>query len=151
MDNEQPNVPEPSPKPDDSLGCARPPLLFQKEVYHIVSCAHEVLNTIGNGLHEKIYERALAVELRIRSIPYSQQPRYGVVYKGESVGEYVPDLTSHEAIVIDAKVIDAITKHELGKMLNYLRITKLPVGVILNFRYARLEWKRVILTSGTGN
>jgi GxxExxY protein len=61
------------------------------------------------------------------------------------VGEYIPDLIVGGAVVVDAKVIDRITNHELGQMLNYLKITGLKVGLILNFKHAKLEWKRVSL------
>ena len=120
-------------------------LLFKNEVYQIVGRAIEVLNDLGHGLHEKTYENALVVEFRLRNIPYTQQPRYPVLYKQVEVGEYVPDLIAFGAVVVDAKVIDAITDHERGQMLNYLRITGLKVGVILNFKRAKLEWERFIL------
>jgi GxxExxY protein len=68
------------------------------------------------------------------------------VYKGTKVGEYIPDLIANDAIIVEPKVIDKISDHERGRMINYLRITGLPVGLILNFRRAKLEWKRVILT-----
>jgi GxxExxY protein len=123
-------------------------LLFKDEVYSIVGCALEVLNTLGHGLHEKPYENALVVEFRLRAVPFAQQPRYPVLYKGVHVGEYVPDLIAWNAVVVDAKVIEAITDHERGRMLNYLRFTKCKVGVILNFRRAKLEWKRVVLDEG---
>ena len=77
-----------------------------------------------------------------------QQPHYEVVYKGVKVGEYVPDLIAFGAIVVDTKVVEAITDHELGQMLNYLKITGLKLGLILNFRRPKLEWERVILESG---
>jgi GxxExxY protein len=123
-------------------------LLFKDEVYSIVGCALEVLNTLGHGLHEKPYENALVVEFRLRAVPFAQQPRYPVLYKGVHVGEYVPDLIAWNAVVVDAKVIEAITDHEQGQMLNYLRFTKYKVGVILNFRRAKLEWKRIVLDEG---
>ena len=59
-------------------------------------------------------------------------------YKGEKVGFFVPDLIAFDAIVVDAEVIDRLTDHERGLMLNYLRITKLRVGVILNFKHRKL-------------
>jgi GxxExxY protein len=121
-------------------------LLLQKEVYAIVGCAIEVLNVRGHGLHEKIYENCLCVEFRLRGIPYAQQPRHSVLYKGELVGEYLPDLVVQQKLVVDTKTIDSITDHERGQMLNYLRITTLPVGIILNFKHARLEWERFVLT-----
>jgi len=122
-----------------------PDLLLKDEVFLIVGCAMEVLNGIGHGLHEKPYENALVVEFGLRAIPFAQQPRYPILYKGVNVGEYVPDLIAWSAVVIDAKVIEAITDHERGQMLNYLRITGHKVGVILNFKRAKLEWERIVL------
>jgi GxxExxY protein len=122
-------------------------LLLQKEVYAVVGCAIEVLNVRGHGLHEKIYENCLCVEFRLRGIPHTQQERHQVVYKGELVGEYVPDLVVQQQLIVDTKTIDRITDHERGQMLNYLRITTLPVGIILNFKHARLEWERLVLTN----
>ena len=121
------------------------PILHKKEVYTIVNCAIEVLNELGHGLHEKPYENALVVEFGLRGIPFAQQRRFPVLYKTVQVAEYIPDLIAYEKIVVDTKVIDRITDHELGQMLNYLRITGLRVGVLLNFKHARLEWKRVVL------
>jgi GxxExxY protein len=70
-----------------------------------------------------------------------------VMYKGELVGEYVPDLVVQKQVIVDTKTIERITDHERGQMLNYLRITGLPVGVILNFKHARLEWERLVLSN----
>jgi len=120
-------------------------LLFKNEVYQIVACAIEVLNTIGHGIVEKPYENALVVEFQLREIPFRQQPVFDVLYKGNKVGLFVPDLIAFESIVVDTKVIDRITDHERGLMLNYLRITKLRVGVILNFKHRKLEWGRIVL------
>ena len=119
---------------------------MQKEVYAVVGFAIEVLNVRGHGLHEKIYENCLCVEFRLRNISYNQQERHQVLYKGELVGEYIPDLVVQQKMIVDTKTIDRITDHERGQMLNYLRITTLPVGIILNFKHARLEWERLVLS-----
>ncbi|MBI3922762.1 MAG: GxxExxY protein [Armatimonadetes bacterium] len=120
-------------------------LIAKEEVYEIVGCALEVLNALGHGLMEKPYENALVVEFRLRGIPFQQQPRFEVQYKGVVVGEYVPDLIVRKQVVVDTKVIERITDHELGQVLNYLKITGQRVGLILNFKRAKLEWKRVVL------
>jgi len=121
-------------------------LLLQKEVYAVVGCTIEVLNVRGHGLHEKIYENCLCAEFRLRNISYNQQERHQVLYKGELVREYIPDLVVQQKLIVDTKTIDRITDHERGQMLNYLRITTLPVGIILNFKHARLEWERLVLS-----
>ena len=120
-------------------------LLLKDEVFQIVGCAIEVLNTLGHGLVEKPYENALVVEFGLRKIPFRQQPSFDVLYKGRQVGLFVPDLIAFDTIVVDTKVLDRITDHEKGLMLNYLRITNLRVGVILNFKRAKLEWERIVL------
>ena len=120
-------------------------LFLKDEGYAVVGCAMEVLNDLGHGLLEKPYENALVVEFELRGISFEQQPRFPVIYKGVSVGEYIPDLITHEQMVVDTKVIERITDHEVGQIMNYLKITGLRVGLILNFRHAKLEWKRVVL------
>jgi GxxExxY protein len=121
-------------------------LLFKSEVYQIVGAAIEVLKGLGHGFHEKPYENALRVEFELRGIPFLQQPRYAIRFKDVQVGEYVPDLVAYGVVVVDAKVIDHISDHERGQMLNYLRVSNLQVGVILNFRRPILEWERIVLT-----
>jgi GxxExxY protein len=120
-------------------------LLLKEEVYQIVGSAIEVLNEIGHGLHEKPYENALVVELGIRRIPIKQQANFDVLYKGCKVGLFIPDLIAFDRVVVDAKTIERITDVERGQMLNYLKITELRVGVILNFKNSKLEWERIVL------
>ena len=120
-------------------------LLLKTEVFRIVGCAIETLNTLGHGLLEKPYENALVVEFGLRKIPFRQQPSFDVLYKGQKVGVFVPDLIAFDSVVVDTKVIERITDHERGLMLNYLRITGLRVGAILNFKHRKLEWERIAL------
>ena len=120
-------------------------LLLKEEVFQIVGAAMDVLNELGHGFHEKPYENALAVEFGLRKIPYFQQPNYDMLYKGIKVGLFIPDLIAFGSVIVDAKVIDQITDLERGKMINYVKITRLRVGVILNFRHPKLEWERIVL------
>ena len=123
---------------------------FGRETHAIIGCAFEVLNELGHGLNEKTYENSLVVEFRLRNIPSDQQRHFEVHYKGEDVGEFVPDLIAFSKVVVDPKVIDQISDRERGQMVNYLRVTKLPVGLILNFKHPRLEWERIVLSTADG-
>lgn len=120
-------------------------LLYKEEVFQIVGCAMEVLNKLGHGLLEKPYENALVVEFGLRGIPFNQQPRFDIIYKGVKVGDYIPDLIAFDKVVVDAKTIERITDIERGQILNYLKITQLKVGLILNFKKPKLEWQRLVL------
>ena len=113
-------------------------ILYKEEVYNIVNCAFEVLNTLGHGLLEKPYENALCVEFMARQIPYEQQRNFNIIYKNHKVGEFVPDLIAFGTIVIDTKTIDKITDMERGQILNYLKITGCRVGLILNFQTSHI-------------
>lgn len=120
-------------------------LLFKQEVYDVVGAAMEVVNHLGPGLFEKVYENALVVEFGLRNIAYHQQSHFEVMYKSVSVGFYIPDLIAYDQIVVEVKTIDRITDQERGQVLNYLRITGLKVGVIVNFKHGHLEWERLVL------
>lgn len=126
--------------PGDAYPC-------KEETHAIIGCAFEVLNELGHGLNEKLYENALCVEFKRRGIAFDQQRRFEVLYKGEHVGEFIPDLIAYGKVVVDTKCIERITDHERGQMLNDLRITKLPVGLILNFKHAKLEFERIVLSN----
>ena len=117
----------------------------KEETESILGCAFAIHNTLGHGFHEKPYENSLVIEFQHRLIPYSQQARYPLLYRSIKVGEFIPDLIAFEKVIIDTKTIDRITNHEMGQMLNYLRVTGLPVGLILNFKNPRLEYRRVVL------
>lgn len=124
----------------------REELSFKDETHEIIGSAMGVHRELGHGLTEKPYERSLAVEFETRNIPFQQQPNFNIEYKGHQVGKYIPDLIAFRKVVIDTKAITAITDHEVGQMLTYLRVTQLPVGLIINFANKSLEWKRVVLS-----
>ena len=90
-------------------------LFFGDEVRQIVGCAFEVLKCLGSGLLEKPYENALCVEFKMRGIPFRQQPRYQVIYKGIKVGDYIPDLIAFDNIIIDTKTVDRITNMKVSR------------------------------------
>ena len=83
-------------------------LRFEVETRSVTRGAFEVLNTPGHGLLEKPYENPLCVESGLRGIPWTQQPRYHVLYKAVKVGEYVPDVIVYQFVVVDTGVIDRI-------------------------------------------
>lgn len=120
-------------------------ILHRDLVFRIVGCAFDVVKEVGHGLHEKPYENALVLAFQDAGISVQQQVAFPILFKARQVGEYVPDLIADGAVIIDTKVIDRITDRERGQMLNYLRITGLRVGPIINFKRSKLEWERVVL------
>jgi GxxExxY protein len=123
-------------------------LIYREESGSLISCAYAVINEIGHGYHEKPYENALVVEFLHRGIPFLQQPRYRILYRGVNVSDFIPDLVAYDKVIVDTKVIPRITDHEIGQMINYLRVTRLQLGLILNFKKfkTRIQTGRAIHT-----
>ena len=103
-----------------------------------------VLNTLKPGLIEKLYERALVIELEKRGHRVDQQKEFPVFYDGRLIGTLQPDLIVDGAVIVDPKVVSQFGDSELAQMLGYLSITDLKLALLLNFKYAKLDWKRVI-------
>jgi GxxExxY protein len=112
--------------------------------HEIIGAAMEVLNELRPGLDEKLYENALIIELAGRGHTVEQQREYPVHYKGHYLGKLVPDLVVDGTIVVDLKVASAFHENHVAQMLGYLNVTRFEVGLILNFKDARLAWKRVV-------
>jgi GxxExxY protein len=110
----------------------------------IIGIAMEVLNELKPGLDEALYERAIAIELRRRGHVVEAQHSFPVLYRGELIGTLVPDLIVDYSIIVDPKVVSAFSDTHVAQMIGYLNITNLELALLLNFKNARLDWKRVI-------
>lgn len=113
--------------------------------FAINGCAMSVLNAVGHGFHEKIYENALAIAFDQRGLKYSKQKSFDVMFENHVVGTFVPDFVVEDEIIVELKTIDKISNNEKGQVLNYLRATGLRLGIILNFKNAKLEFHRIAL------
>jgi GxxExxY protein len=110
----------------------------------IIGVAMEVLNELKPGLDEKLYERAISIELKRRGHSVSVQTSFPVYYRGELIGNLVPDLIVDNAVIVDPKVASCFTEAHVAQMIGYLNITRLDLALLLNFKNSRLEWKRVL-------
>jgi GxxExxY protein len=120
--------------------------LVEKDLtFQVVGCAMAVLNELGHGLREKTYERALGVEMKHQGLSFQQQNVYPVFYRSEHIDDYIPDLEIENRLIVEIKTVDRIIDEHIGQVLNYLKITAIEAGVILNFKHAKLEWKKVVL------
>jgi GxxExxY protein len=110
----------------------------------IIGAAMAVLNELKPGLDERLYENALIIELHHRGHKVEQQREFPVHYCGHFIGKLVPDLIVDGSVIADPKVVTAFNETHLAQMLGYLNITGLEVALLVNFREAKLTWKRVV-------
>lgn len=113
-------------------------------VEKVVGAAYEVANTLGAGVLERVYERALVVELRARGLKAETQVALRVMYKGESVGEYYVDLLVENSLIVELKCVQVLADEHLAQTLNYLKATGRHVALLINFQHPKVEWRRVV-------
>ncbi|QEG34104.1 GxxExxY protein [Bythopirellula goksoeyrii] len=111
----------------------------------ILGASMKVLNTLKPGLDEKLYERAMVIELKKRGHRVEQQKEFPVHYDEELIGTLIPDLIVDDLVVVDPKVVSAFHDTHMAQMLGYLAITNLRLALLLNFKHADLKWKRVVV------
>jgi GxxExxY protein len=119
--------------------------LIHKELSEaIIGSAMSVLNALKPGLDEKLYERALIIELRKRGHTVEPQREFPVFYDGQHIGSLIPDLIVDNLVIADPKVATCFNDTHMAQMVGYLNITGLKLALLLNFKHSRLDWKRIV-------
>ena len=113
-------------------------------VFEINKCVFEVYRILGHGFLEKVYERALLKELKARGFKAGAQVPIEVSYKGEIVGEYYADLVVEDKVIIELKAQENLSKAYEAQLINYLRATKIRVGLLVNYTYPKATVKRFV-------
>ena len=111
----------------------------------IIGSAFEVLNELGHGFPEAIYQKALSHELNQAGIAVEQQVPFQVRYKDVVVGNYYADIVVDRRVIIELKTVEKLIAAHVGQVLNYLRASNLHVGLLLNFSKPKLEYRRVLM------
>lgn len=111
----------------------------------IIGAAFEVHNALGCGLLEKVYENALAHELGLRKHVVIPQREFRVSYKGKEVGTYYADLVIDDKVLVEVKSVSTLEDIHRAQVLNYLRISGIKVGLLLNFARPKLKVERFVV------
>jgi len=113
--------------------------------YQIRGAVFEVNRVLGVGFLEKVYEKALLVELRRRGLKAEGQVPITVKYKGEVVGEYFADIVVEEQVILELKAVEQLQKIYEAQLLNYLKATGYNIGLLINFTHPKAEIKRFVV------
>ncbi len=111
----------------------------------IIGCAYTVANTLGSGFLEKVYENALAYELRKAGLHVVQQHAIQVRYHGVVVGDFAADLLVERCVLVELKAVSGLEQFHIAQCMNYLRATGLRVCLLINFGRPRVQVKRIVL------
>ena len=120
-------------------------IIYPKEVYEIQGAIFAVYKEMGNAWHEEVYQQCLERELSSRGIPFDTTKELRIYYKGEPIEKtYIPDILCYDKIILELKTVDHLNNEHKGQLLNYLRITGMKLGLLVNFRsYPKVEILRL--------
>ena len=109
----------------------------------IIGAAMTVLYELRPGLDERIYENALVLELLARNLEVDQQTRFPVFYRNQTVGILIPDLIVEKRVIVDPKVVTSFNDQHVAQMLGYLTITDLKLALLINFKFKKIQVRRI--------
>jgi GxxExxY protein len=122
-------------------------IILAEETYQVVGAAMEVYYKLGTGFLEPVYQQALAIEMSRRKIPFTQQQRFRIEYKGALLDkEYIADYVCFDQIIVEIKALNGLSPVDWSQVINYLKVSKKRVGLLFNFGSSgRLEWKKLVI------
>ncbi len=121
-------------------------LILKPEAYKIIGCCMEVHNSLGYGFSEIVYKDALEYELRKLDIPFSREQGFEVNYKGKILPhKFYADFVVFDSIILEVKAVTQFAKSHYAQIINYLAVSDLQLGLLVNFNNDNLEYKRFVL------
>lgn len=121
-------------------------MIFKKETYEIAGAAMNVHKELGGGFLESVYQKALGIELADQKNPFEKEVQLPIIFKGNTLTKFfIADFVCHDYIIVELKCCSMILDEHYAQVINYLKATKKPLGLLLNFGPSSLEFKRIVL------
>lgn len=109
----------------------------------ILGCCFEVMKELGPGFLERVYKNALLMAMRQKGLQVEVERSYNVIFRGKIIGRYVADLVVNDTVIVELKCCKNLIGEHQAQLFNYLKVSGLPVGLLVNFRRRKLDWKRL--------
>jgi len=123
-------------------------LIYKQLSDKVLQAAFSVHSSVGSGLLESVYQKALEVELEFLNVPFASQVPLRVFHRNKLVGDFFADIIVDGKIILELKAVKSLNSVAEAQLLNYLSISGLSVGYLFNFRNTSLSWKRMVMDSG---
>lgn len=117
-------------------------MIHEELTEKILKACFEVSTELGNGFLESVYEKALVIVLTAMGLKVQTQVPLKVMFRGQAVGEFFPDIIVEDLVIIELKAVKALAPEHLAQVMNYLKATGIGVGLLVNFGSTRLEYRR---------
>jgi GxxExxY protein len=110
---------------------------------NILNCCFEVMKELGPGFVERVYKNALLIAIRQKGLHVEVEHPYNVIFREKIVGRYIADVVVNDTVIVELKCCETLISEHQAQLFNYLKVSQLPVGLLVNFRRRKLEWKRL--------
>ena len=111
----------------------------------IMQCCFEVMKELGPGFLERVYKNALLIAMKQKGLQVEAERPFEVIFRDKVIGRYSADLVVEKAVIVELKCCESLIREHQAQLFNYLKASGLPVGLLVNFRRWKLEWKRLQL------
>ena len=109
----------------------------------ILGCCFEVMNELGPGFLERLYKNALLLAMREKNLQVETEKPFEVVFRNKVIGRYNADLVVEKKVIVELKCCESLVREHQAQVFNYLRVSGLPIGLLVNFRHRKLEYQRL--------
>ncbi len=109
----------------------------------ILNCCFEVMNELGPGFLERVYKNALLMAMKEKGLQVEAERPYNVIFRGKIIGRYIADLVVNDTVIVELKCCENLISEHQAQLFNYLKVSGLPVGLLVNFRRRKLDWNRL--------
>jgi len=109
----------------------------------ILNCCFEVMNELGPGFLERVYKNALLMAMKEKGLQVEVERPYNVIFRGKIIGRYIADLVVNHTVIVELKCCENLISEHQAQLFNYLKVSGLPVGLLVNFRRRKLDWNRL--------
>jgi GxxExxY protein len=120
-------------------------ILYKDESYKIIGAALSVYNEIGSGFLEAVYQEAIEKEFCLQNIPYKREVSFPIYYKGELLSKnYIADFVCYDKMIVELKAVSSLSPEHKAQVINYLKASKLELGLLVNFGESKLKYERLV-------
>lgn len=121
-------------------------IIFKEESYKIIGAAMTVHKELGAGFVEPVYQEALEIEFKRQNIPFHREKHLNIFYKGQKlIKHYCADFVCYDNIIVELKALSGLSGDHEAQTLNYLKASKIKLGLLINFGTKSLQYKRLVL------
>ncbi len=117
--------------------------LYSEITEKILQCSFDIMNELGSGFLEAVYKNGLALAIKEKGLKIEPEKRFEVIFRGQKIGLYIADLIVEDTVIVELKCCEQLLPEHQAQLINYLKVSGVSVGLLINFGKRKVEYKRL--------